>query len=141
MNEPNSGFCWHVHHDYLMEWCYDRDKREAYIRGDKPESEQEVRLRLFQPIEAELPPALVEAGRAYHEAHRVCDEAWRKVSDTVGQVYYVAMRAYYVAELTCSKARQACDEVMRSCRAEIEASHAKECVDCPWDGKTIFPPD
>jgi hypothetical protein len=37
----------------------------------------------------------------------------------------------------------ACDEAMAPARAKcdkaLEALHRKECENCPWDGKTIFP--
>ncbi len=37
------------------------------------------------------------------------------------------------------KARAAYDKARENHREELEALHAKECPNCPWDGKTIFP--
>src|SRR3990167_7800784 len=37
------------------------------------------------------------------------------------------------------EARQAFDEVLEDNTAKIEALHAKECPNCPWNGHTIFP--
>jgi len=37
-----SGFFWHVHHDVLMEWCYDYEERVDYIENYKSASERET---------------------------------------------------------------------------------------------------
>lgn len=46
----NSGFYWHVHHDKLMEWCFDYKRRVEYIKSNKPDNEINIRLRLLQPV-------------------------------------------------------------------------------------------
>ncbi len=56
-----AGLYWHVHHDVLLEWCYDYDDRAEYIRTQKPEGERELRLRLFQPVRGKLPNGLAKA--------------------------------------------------------------------------------
>jgi hypothetical protein len=61
--------------------------------------------------------AHAEAGKAYDEAGKAYDEAWN---------------AY-------DEARKAYDEATMRYRPKLEALHQQECLDCPWDGKTIFP--
>ncbi len=103
-----TGFYWHVHHDELFEWCYDYDERRDYIEKHKPTKEIATRLRLFQPIKGQLPRAMEKAGAA-------CDKAWD----------------------ACGKAKDARDKAWDACETKIFALHAKECSNCPWDGKQI----
>src|SRR3989344_4557381 len=104
------GFFWHVHHTVLLEWCYNYEERARYIRTNKPRNEQETRLRLFKPVQGRLPEAVVKARQAYDEAYQTRDKAY-----------------------------QAFDKALKDNMAEIEALHAKECPNCPWNGHTIFP--
>jgi hypothetical protein len=62
-----SGLYWHVHHDKLLEWCWDYDERVAFIKHNKSSREIEPRLRLMQPVQGELPEAVAEARKAYDE--------------------------------------------------------------------------
>ena len=107
-----TGFAFHCHHDTLFEYVTDYDERVRYIKEDKPEREQELRLKLFKIIpDDRLPTKLVKAREA------ACDKA--------GEAYDKAWEAYV-------KAREAY-------KPEIEALHKELCPGCPWDGKTIFP--
>ena len=118
------GVYWHVHHDRLVEWCRDYDERVAYIKAQKPIEEQELRLRLFQPVKGKLPVAFVKAWE-------VCNKAWeacRKAREAYGK----AREAYVKAGEAYVKAREAC-------RKDILALHDQECIGCPWDGEAIFP--
>ena len=117
MAEVQKGFFWHVHHEVLIEWCYNYNERASFIRTDKRENEQETRLRLFKPVKGTLPREVVEAGQAL-------DKAWR---------------AYGEALQALDKAWRAYGEALRKNMPAIEALHKKECHNCPWDGKTIFP--
>jgi hypothetical protein len=94
---------WHVHHDKLVEPCYDFEGRQAYIRAHKPSTEIETRVRLMKRVQGKLPDAVVKAWAAL-------DKAWA-----------------------------ALDKAVRDHLAKIEAFHAIECPNCPWDGETIFP--
>ena len=110
-------FYWHIHHDVLAEPLLDPiGKRIAFIKRHKPKSEHELRLRLLKPVQGALPKTVVKAraaclkaGAAYDKARAAYDKAWAA---------YDKARAAYLPE--------------------IEALHAKECPNCPWDGKTIF---
>ncbi len=119
-----SGFYRHVHHDVLVEWCYDYDARVDYIRKNKPAEEVELRLRLFQPVKGQLPQAYAEVQKARVEAEKVYDEACN-ARDEAEKVY--------------DEAWEARDEAEKVYAIEITALHKGECPDCPWDGETIFP--
>ena len=113
-----SGLAFHVHHDVLMEYCTDYEERVNYIKEHKPQSEQEIRLRLFQLIpSARLPPPLVKAGKAYYKAREACVKA--------GETYVKAWEAY--------------DKAWEAYEPQIVELHKELCPDCPWDGETIFP--
>ena len=111
-------FAWHVHHETLIEPLTEPiENRIAYIKQAKPASEVELRLRLLKPVQGELPAALDKARAALDKAWAALDKA----------------RAAHV------KARAALDKARAACMPEIEALHAIECPDCPWDGTSIFP--
>ena len=69
------GLYWHVHHDRLVEWCYDYDERKAYIRTEKPKKERALRLKLFQPVKGPLPSRVAKAAAAYDTARTAYDTA------------------------------------------------------------------
>ncbi len=144
MGEKKSGFYWHVHHDCLLEYCYDYDKRLRYILKDKPEHERRLRLRLFRPIKGELPARVIEAGAAYGKARAAYGKAraaYGKAGAAYGKAgaaYDEAGAAYDEAGAAYDEAGAAYDEAVRICNDEILTLHAKECPDCPWDGETIF---
>lgn len=159
-------FCWHCHDKLLLEWVWDYEERVKYIRIAKPIGEQKLRLCLFQPVKGDLPPEVVRAWEAYNEAREAydgaqeaydeaqeaCDEA-QEACDEAEEAYDEAWEACDEAQEAraraweaCAKARgayvkawAACEKAMEKYRVEIEALHAQECPDCPWDGKTIFP--
>ena len=154
-----TGWYWHVHHDKLVEWCTNYEGRRTYIIDEKPKSEQELRLRLFQPIRGRLPEKITSAEATYAEAEAARDKAWAAraeawaACDKAWAAYAEAEAAYAEAEAArhkawaaCAeteaarhKAWTACDKAWAACAEELEALHAKECPDCPWDGHTISP--
>ena len=111
------GLAFHVHHNVLVDYCYNYDERVACIKSNDAPAEQELRLRLFHMIPADrLPLQLVESQAAYEKAQAACDKAWAA---------YVESQAAY-------------DKAQAACEPEIQALHAELCPNCPWDGKTIF---
>ena len=125
-------FAWHVHHETLIEPLTEPiENRIAYIKQAKPASEVELRLRLLKPVQGELPAALDKARAALDKAWAALDKA-RAALDKAWAAY-VKARAAHV------KARAALDKARAACMPEIEALHAIECPDCPWDGTSIFP--
>ena len=138
MAEVQKGFFWHVHHEVLIEWCYNYNERASFIRTDKRENEQETRLRLFKPVKGTLPREVVEAWQANVKAGQISSKAWRAYYKA-GQFRDKEWRAYVKAGQAHSRAWRALDEALRKNMPAIEALHRKECHNCPWDGKTIFP--
>ena len=159
MIAKEQGFYWHVHHDVLVEYCYDYDERRRYIANQKPEAERELRLRLFQKVRGNLPKAYVEVWKAYdetckvyneackvyyeackvrEEAYQAHNEAW-KAREEAYQAHNEALKVREEAWNVCDEAWKAYKEACKACVSEIETLHALECPDCPWDGKTIFP--
>ena len=121
-----TGFAFHVHHDVLVELCFDYDERVRYIREFMPAAQRGLRLRLFNLIPPDrLPAPLLKAGKAYLRAKQNFGKS--------GQNYGMSVRTYI-------KVRVACNEAMRACMPQLEALHKELCPDCPWDGETIFPP-
>jgi len=107
-------FYWHIHHDVLVgPLTKTIENRIAFIKEQKLEHERETRLRLMRPVKGRLPDAVVEAWYAYLKA----GNAYDKLS--------AAWRTY--------------DKALADHKDKIEALHAKECPNCPWNGETIFP--
>ena len=124
MKKRISGFAFHCHHDELFEWVYDYDERVEFIKGNKPEKERELRLRLFQMIPSDrIPPKLLKARKAYVKAGEACVKAWE---------------AYGKAWKACVKAGEAYGKAWEAYYPEMEKLHKELCPDCPWNGKTIF---
>ena len=139
-------FAWHVHHETLIEPLTEPiENRIAYIKEYKPASQVELRLRLLKPVQGELPAALNKAKAALDKAFTARDKAFT--------AYAKAWAAYVKARAALNKAKAALDKARAAyakawaayvkagaaCMPEIEALHAIECPDCPWDGTTIFP--
>ena len=115
-------YAWHVHHDVLIEPLTEPiEVRQEYIRRYKPEHEIETRLRLLKPAVGPLPAAYAKkAWAAYDKKARAAyaKKAWAAYDKKAWAAYEKAWAAY---------------------APEIEALHAIECPDCPWDGSSIFP--
>jgi len=74
-----AGLAIHVHHNILVENCYDYKEREEAIKAAKPLNEQEIRLRLFKMLPkkaiAELPRNLIKAIADWDKANADWDKA------------------------------------------------------------------
>ncbi len=139
------GFFWHVHHGILVEFCHSYKERASHIRTDKLTDEQELRFRLFKPVKGSLPQAVVEAGLVYDKAWQAHEKAWqvcdkaRQACDKAGQVYDRAWQTRDKAWQVFDRARQVYDKALKDNMPAIIELHEKECLNCPWDGITIFP--
>lgn len=126
-----SGFAFHCHHDVLCEWVTDYDQRVQYIKKNKPEAEQELRLRLFRIIPVDrLPSPLVKAGAAYDKAWTAYDKTWAR--EKAGAAREKAGAAY-------DKAWAARDMAWAAYDKDLQAVHSELCPDCSWNGYSIFP--
>ena len=141
-----SGLAFHVHHNILIEFCYDYDERDKVIKRDKPRSERKLRLRLFQLIPLNRLPKkglraylkawenCIKARETYYKTIEAYNKAWEAL-DKAGETYYKAIEAY-------NKAREALDKAgeiyLKVNKQALEKLHTELCPDCPWDGETIF---
>ncbi|MEK7151581.1 MAG: hypothetical protein AAB784_02630 [Patescibacteria group bacterium] len=140
-----TGFFWHVHHRKLIEWCFDYTERATYIKNSKPENERTLHLRLFKPVIGSLPEEVTKAGQVYIQAKRAYDQAWqayydrtRQAYDPARQAYYQAKRAYNQAWQVYIQAEQVYERALKDNTQVINALHLIECLNCPWNGHTIF---
>ncbi len=131
------GMFWHVHHDRLLEYCYNYDERVRYIKENKPKDERELRLRLFQLVKGKLPVTVIKAQTAYDKAQTAYIKA-RTAVIKAQTAYDKAWTAYIKAQTAYDKAWTAYDKALQNNVVAIEKLHRKECQSCPWDGKTIF---
>lgn len=136
---PWTGFYWHVHHEILIEWCYDYQRRVRYILAQKPTEEHPLRLRLFQPVR-DPPAALVEAGAvaAQAEAARAAASVVIANAHNRGIFSKTAEDVYLEAEADRDQATIRLARAITAQHRQIQALHKIECPDCPWNGKTIF---
>ena len=122
---------WHGYHDRLMSWLDSIEGRVGEIERTKPAYEHETRLRLMKLVKGELPAELATALQAYEPAWQGFEPAWL--------TYEPAWLAYLAAREAYDTARQAFETLYTKHLPAIEALHAIECPDCPWDGESIFP--
>lgn len=127
------GMFWHVHHDMLVEYCYNYDKRVEFIKTRKSSNEIEARLRLLQPVKGELPEELVRAGEAFGRAEKDYDEAETALANIDMEDYEAAHDAYMDACTTRSNAWGMWKRVLAENIDTIEKLHSEECTDCLWD--------
>lgn len=136
----NAGFHWHVHHDVLVEWCRDYQSRLEYIKSKKAKCRQKLRIRLLQPVKGKLPKGFVEAQKAYNKALEAYNESWETYNKVWKDYDCNKKRKTCIErEKTCVSAQKTCLKARKTYLLEIETLHKKECPDCPWNGRTIFP--
>ena len=144
---PVGAAMWHLHHsvdaiEFLTEPLVNR---VAYIRAHKPADEIETRLRWLTPVQGSLPAASDKTAAAYVKARAASDKA-AAASDKARAAYDKAAAASDKARAAYDKARAAYDKAWAAyvkaraaARPAIDALHAIEHPDCPWDGRTLFP--
>ena len=131
-----SGLSMHCHHgSKLFGFCYDYDERVEYIKENKPEAEQKLRLRLFKiPPRDRIPGLNSPEWEACDKAREAYNKAWEACNK--------AREAYNKAREACDKAWEAYNKAWEAYitkyEAELEMLHDEFCPDCPWDGETIF---
>ena len=145
------GFYWHVHHDKLIEWCYNYQERVEAIK-EKPKNEIETRLRLLKPVKnfKVLPKKWVEAFKKWVEADKKrveavnkWDEAFRKwleadeKLDEAVKKWDEAHKKWLEAFRKWLEAYKKRDEADEKFMPELEALHKKECGCKEWNGKEI----
>jgi len=150
------GLALHVHHDVLVEYCFNYDERVKYIKSDKPKEEQAIRLKVFKilPKEAEKdsPKGYFEASQKCQEAYQKWQEAYKKCREAY-QEWEEAYQKWDEASQKCQEAYQKRKEASQKYQEAYkkwqeayqkwtvkskDAFHKKYCVkDCPWNGKEL----
>ena len=125
MTAPQLGdLVWHIHHDVLVEALTESlGARIEFIKEYKRSSEVPTRMRLMKPVRGKL-PELAKAGAEWVKAGAEWAKAraeWDKAGAEWDKAYAEWVKAIK--------------------HPSVLALHAKECPNCPWDGKTIFPKD
>ena len=154
----NSGLAHCVHHDIHWEYCYDYRGRAEFIKANKPEDEQDLRLKLFKLIPNKLVPGIeskewrsyVKAGQKFWKSKLFCIKA-TETYNKVWQSRIMAWEAYSALEAwkAYKKARKANYDALHSYdeawdayfskyAEELQTLHNKMFPDCTWNGKTIF---
>ena len=132
LKEGVGEFFWHIHHERLLEVATEPiENRIEFIRKNKPSHEVETRLRLLKRVIGPLPHPLLKAEKKYSEALEKYNKAREKYNEA-REKYDKAREKYNEAWKECYKARKKYND-------QIEELHKRECFDCPWNGKTIFP--
>jgi chromosome segregation ATPase len=140
-NITKSGLSIHCHHNILVEHCYNYDERVEVIKRDKPQNEQEIRLRLFKllPKEAvdELPAewkkAVAERDKAYAEWEKA-DAEWEKADAEWEKASAEWKKAYAEWEKADAEWEKADAEWKK---ADQEIWHKKWCGCAHWNGDEI----
>ena len=116
------GFAIHLHHDILVEYCYDYDDRVRVIKNKKLTNEQEIRLRLFKMLSKE---ALKDVPKKCQEPYQKCQEPYQKRHEE-----YQKWKRYEEYK----KWREAYKKWPRKSK---DAFHKKWCGCSEWNGKEI----
>jgi len=122
---------WHIYHDRLFNFSDDINERIEYIKRCKSSIEVPLRLRLLKEIRGTLPEEIVKAGKAWWRAYNTYNDEYLSPMRREEPLLRAA-QAFNKADIELS-------ETLQKYCIEIEALHKKECLDCPWDGRTIFP--
>ena len=123
-------WAWHIHHDKLVEPLLKSIKsRIAFIKKNKPEEEQELRLKLLKKVKGKLPEVLL-----VEKAHA----EWEKAYAEREKAYTEWEKAYAKWEKADAKWEKAYTEWKKKYQPQILVLHKKECLNCSWNGKTIF---
>ena len=154
-----AGIAFHVHHDRLVEYCYDFDERVKYIKEHKSPDERELRLRLFQLIPKDRLPkkglaAFYKARDAFYKgcnAHNKARDVYNKARDAYYKerdaydaydAHNKARDAFYKGCDALDKARdvynKARDAYYKDNKEALEKLHTELCPSCTWDGKSIL---
>ena len=111
----------HVHHDQLCELSCDIEERRRFIKKCKPKREQPRRLKLLRAMRN--PP-----------------KEFRALLDELNRVHAAYCRTLTGrARWDFVNASIACVTWLDNSRAIVRELHEKQCPNCPWNGRTIFP--
>jgi hypothetical protein len=128
---PRTVYGVHIHHERVIERRhYPIEERIAYILEGKPKKERALRLRLMRPITVKQWRTFQRvANEAWRQRNRATNTAWKDYERVGGsKAYATFQRIVKAATLTEGE--------------QVAEAHLALCVpDCPFDGRTIFPPN
>jgi len=143
---------WHVHHTQLVERLTEGGltARRKYIQENKPESEIETRLRLLKLVKDQKTMGHISktyeeaeafAWKVYEEAVALAQKAYAEAkASAYEEAEASAWKVYYEVVVPARKVRaKAMDSAGKVYDEALDRLHKKECRNCPWNGKTIFP--
>src|SRR5574341_1356695 len=137
---------WHVHHQVLLEPLTEPIKnRIAYIKKHKTKREIKLRLRLLKKVKGKLPKEIMEVFKKWEKANvewKKANAEWEKANaewKKANAEWEKANAEWEKAYAEWEKANAERKKAVIKYADEINALHKKECPNCPWDSKTIFP--
>jgi hypothetical protein len=132
-NVKVGAFAWHCHHEQLIELLSElAENRIAFILRSKSQHEQALRLRLFRPFKGKIPLKLKKAKADCQKAYADWEKAimdWQKAKADWEKVKVDSRKAI----MDWQKAKADWWKI------DADTTHKKQCKNCPWDGRTIFP--
>ena len=132
-------FYWHIHHKTLCELLTEPIRnRIKYIKENKPAKEIALRLKLLKPVRSKLPARFIKASQECNKVYQRREKACQ-ICDKACQRCDKAYQRCEKASQECKKAYQGREKAYRECLSQLEVLHKKECPNCPWNGKSIFP--
>ena len=137
---PKAILAWHCHHEILIEPLTDpAENRIRFILSSKGEHEQALRLHLFRPFRGPIPAKLNKA----HADRQKADADWQKADADRQKADADRQKAdadWQKADADWKKADADWKKADADWKkADADLFHEKQCKNCPWDGKTIFP--
>lgn len=111
--KKNKGLCWCVHHNQLLEYCYDFARRVEIIKIDKPVKERPIRLYEMRFVKGKLPAEIVKANA---KMRRTDNEGTHNEREDARDEWYGVFRKYLL---------------------ELEKLHKKEVRKTCWDGSEL----
>ena len=136
-NKKKSGLFWHVHHDLLVEYCYNYKERYDCIVVNKPKSEIPTRLKLFKLVKGKFPNEVIKACKTCNKACKACNEAYKAYSEAYkaySEAYKARDEVYKAREEAYKAYNEACktrDEAINDNLPALLKLHKKECG-CGW---------
>ncbi len=127
-------YYWHLHHTQLFEEEAEPVRqRIEFIKRNKPKGEQSTRLRLLVIVKAQK---LLRRLCKYQRDFQMAEQAIYNSHLHIGEISDAEMT---VKHKELAVARKNYEAARKRAWPMIEALHKKECPNCPWDGRTIFP--
>jgi tryptophan 2,3-dioxygenase len=144
---PKAILAWHCHHEILVEPLTEpAENRIRFILSGKSEHEQALRLHLFRPFRGPIPAKLNKANADWQKAYADRQKAYadrqkahadRQKADADWQKAHADWQKAYADRQKAHADWQKAYADRQKAHADL--FHEKQCKNCPWDGKTIFP--